>query len=284
MAQENSLHFSLFLLSLALFARPLSTSLANIKRKKKKKRGPRAVFYPTDCSISRGFPSFLPFHLICLRARLASFRFVALGSVSTDQRATAASPPAEAIPATIAASRRIFFFSPRRAPDRPRRNKNGLRGYAWLPCARPVSLLLAIFAPVHSPARSLALLSPVTRGEISPRVSLPFARAYTHAHARTRGPSRGVTIFPVAWKAGRGTRDTGLAPPRASRVINGGFSPTSSLSADFTRGQLIESLILCLFPDDSVGSNINEDGFVFPVARDFTFELMNRTAARYRAI
>lgn len=32
------------------------------------------------------------------------------------------------------------------------------------------------------------------------------ARARTHTHTRGLG---GVTIFPVAWKAGRGTRDTG---------------------------------------------------------------------------
>jgi len=94
--------------------------------------------------------------------------------------------------------------------------------------------------------RSLILLSlvTVTRGEISLFVTLArereriHTRTYTYTgDSRQSRPLGGVTIFPVAWKAGRGTRARHRPLLRAADVINGGFSPMSSLSSvDFTRG------------------------------------------------
>lgn len=72
---------------------------------------------------------------------------------------------------------------------------------------------------------------------------------YVRAHVRGE-PLEELTIFSGGVESGK--RHARHRPPL--RVINGGFSPMSSLPADFSRGQLIESLILRLLPDDSLRS------------------------------
>lgn len=204
------------------------------------KRGSRAF---RVLSISRGllhfFPSFLSFFPLDLPPRL-QLRFMSLcvavgGDRSVSAETNVQPPPivAASSPAEVIPRREVIRRRPHVSRDDARDCSAELKLYEAtvrnpLLFARPSACPLL-------PSPFLSLLSALRRGEILLRVSL-CPRAHAHMHVR-------VTIFPAAWKAGRGTRvsktrDTGrfLRAAAALHVINGGFSPptSSSLSADFT--------------------------------------------------
>lgn len=175
-----------------------------------------------DCSIS--FPSFLPCHLICGSPR--RLRFISLccsrrRDRPTDRRSAnrhrllARGSDLAFSAIGVAASSKFSSLDARPAEI----SWNETHAFSILTLrlhAQPVAPshgCIPIYARPRRPPLSYQL-SLVTRGEISSCVSLRWrARARTHTRIRVRTQRRGThgwrsyhIIFPVVWKAGRGTR------------------------------------------------------------------------------